>query len=167
MMGREQGKQQKLFYYNVSLEQRVPSTHVLRKISKAIDFEFIYKEVADRYGRNGNVSVAPPVIVKLMLLLVLYNVRSEREMMETLPVRLDWLWFLGFDIDDEIPDHSVLSKARTRWGVEAFKSLFERVVGQCVMEGLVDGKKLFTDASLIKADASENSVITLILHGSE
>lgn len=159
MMGREQGKQQKFFYYNVSLEQRVPETHILRKISKAIDFEFIYKEVADRYGRNGNVSVAPPVIVKLMLLLVLYNVRSEREMMETLPVRLDWLWFLGFDIDDEIPDHSVLSKARTRWGVEAFKSLFERVVGQCVMEGLVDGKKLFTDASLIKADASENSVI--------
>jgi transposase len=48
--------------------------------------------------------VAPPVILKLMLLLVLYNVRSERDLMATLPERLDWLWFLGWDLDSEIPD---------------------------------------------------------------
>ncbi len=74
-------------------------------------------------------------------------------------MRLDWLWFLGMDIDSEVPDHSVLSKARGRWGVEVFRGLFEQVVGQCVTEGLVAGKKLFTDASLIEANASENSVI--------
>ena len=77
-----------------------------------IDFDFIYGEVADKYGRNGNVSVPPPVILKLMLLLVFYNVRSERELMDTLPERLDWLWFLGYDLDADIPDHSILSKAR-------------------------------------------------------
>lgn len=159
MMGREKGRQPKLFYSDINIDERVSGKHILRRISKKIDFDFIYREVADRYGSNGNVSVAPPVILKLLLLLVLYNQRSERELMETLPVRLDWLWFLGFDLDDEIPNHSVLSKARARWGVEAFKSLFERVVGQCVLEGLVDGKKLFTDASLIEANASENSVI--------
>jgi hypothetical protein len=52
----------------------------------------------------------------MMLLLILYNVRSERELMVTIPERLDWLWFLGYDLDDEIPDNSVLSKARARWG---------------------------------------------------
>ena len=55
-----------------------------------------------------------------MLLLVLYNVRSERELMDTLPERLDWLWFLGLTIESPIPDHSILSKARTRWGQDAF-----------------------------------------------
>lgn len=75
----------------------------------------------DRYGINGNISVPPPVILKLMLLLILYNVRSERELMETLPERLDWLWFLRYDLDDEIPSHSILSKVRSRWGVEACK----------------------------------------------
>ena len=91
--------------------------------------------------------------------LVLYNVRSERELMQTIPERLDWLWFLGYDLEDEIPDHSVLSKARARWGVEAFKSFFERIVWQCIEAGLVDGDKLFVDASLIDADASNNSVV--------
>ncbi len=159
MMGRQKGRQPKLFYGNVNIAERVPAKHLLRKIEKALDFDFIYKEVGDSYGANGNVSVPPPVTLKLMLLLVLYNVRSERELMETLAFRLDWLWFLGLDIDDEIPNHSVLSKARARWGVEVFKGLFERIVGQCVKAGLVNGKKLFVDASLIDANASNNSVI--------
>jgi IS5 family transposase len=99
------------------------------------------------------------VILKLMLLLVFDNVRSERELLATLPERLDWLWFVGFDLDTPIPDHSVLSKARRLWGVPVFQRLFERVVGQCVAAGLVDGRKIFLDASLIDADASNASVV--------
>jgi hypothetical protein len=79
--------------------------------------------------------------------------------MATLPERLDWLWFLGLDLDSEIPDHSVLSKARKRWGVELFQSFFERIVGQCVEAGLVDGSKLFCDSSLVQANASCHSVV--------
>ncbi|MDA8156085.1 MAG: transposase, partial [Actinomycetota bacterium] len=67
-----------------------------------------------------------------MLLLILFNVRSERELMDTVPERLDWLWFLDYDLDSTIPDHSVLSKARRKWGSEIFKSFFERIVVQCV-----------------------------------
>jgi len=159
MMGYQAGFQPKLFYHQINLEQRVPHNHLLRKIQAQIDFDFIYAEVKDSYGHNGNVSVPPPVILKLMLLLVLYNVRSERELIDTIPFRLDWLWFLGYDLDSEVPDHSVLSKARSRWGVEVFKSFFERIVWQCVEARLVDGTKLFIDASLIDADASNNSVI--------
>jgi transposase len=96
----------------VQLETRVRKDHPLRKVNELIDFDFIYKEVEKAYGRNGNASVPPPVILKLMLLLILYNVRSERELMNTLPERLDWLLFLGLTIESPIPDHSVLSKAR-------------------------------------------------------
>lgn len=159
MMGRERSPQASLFYTGINLEKRVRSDHVLRKVARLVDFEFVYGEVKESYGYNGNVSVAPPLIVKLMLLLVLYNVRSERELMATLPERLDWLWFLGLDLDSEIPDHSVLSKARKRWGVELFRSFFERVVWQCVEARLVDGKKLFCDSSLVQADASCNSIV--------
>jgi transposase len=159
MMGYQSGFQPKLFYHRVNLEQRVPQNHILRKIEKKIDFGFIYAQVKDSYGDNGNVSVPPPVILKMMLLLILYNVRSERELINTIPLRIDWLWFLGYDLDDEIPNHSVLSKARARWGITAFKTFFERIVWQCVEAGLVDGNKLFIDASLIDADASNNSVV--------
>jgi transposase len=160
MMGYEPKENQgKLFYYGINLEERIRPDHPLRKMAGLIDFDFIYDEVKESYGIKGNVSVPPPVILKLMLLLVLYNVRSERELMATIAERLDWLWFLGYDLDDEIPNHSVLSKARARGGVEAFQRFFERIVGQCVEAGLVDGSKLFVDASLVDADASNNSVV--------
>ena len=81
--------QRKLFYMGVNLDKRIRKNHPLRKIRELIDFDFMYKEVEDKYGYNGNESVPPPIILKLMLLLVLYNVRSERELMETLEERLD------------------------------------------------------------------------------
>jgi hypothetical protein len=73
--------------------------------------------------------------------------------------RLDYLWFLGYGLDQEIPNHSVLSKARKRWGKDAFESFFVRTVLQCVRAGLVDGKKIHVDASLIQANASKDSVV--------
>ena len=94
-----------------------------------------------------------------MLLLVLFNVRSERELLQSLPLRLDWLWLLDFDIDTPVPNHRVLSKARTRWGVAVFESFFLRVVWPCVEAGLVDGNKIFVDASFVEADASMNSLV--------
>ncbi len=159
MMGHQPPPQPSLFHTGINLEKRIRANHVLRQVARMVDFDFAYEEVKDRYGYNGNVSVPPPMILKLMLLLVLYNVRSERELMATLPERLDWLWFLGLELDSEIPDHSVLSKARRRWGVKLFGSFFKRIVWQCVECGLVDGRKLFCDSSLIEADASCNSVL--------
>ena len=159
MMGYQSPPQRKAIYIGIDLDERVRKNHPLRRIKELIDFDFVYEEVKDKYGNNGNVSVPPPIILKLMLLLILYNVRSERELMETIPERLDWLWFLGYDIDSDIPNHSVLSKARKRWGVEVFKRFFERIVWQCVEGGLIDGRKIFMDSSLIEADASNNSVV--------
>ncbi len=159
MMGKQPPPQGKLFYANINIDKRVRANHPLRKVDDIIDFDFIYEEVKDSYGSNGNVSIPPSVILKLMLLLLFYNVRSERELMETLPERIDWLWFLGYDFDTEIPDHSVLSKARKRWGAPAFKGFFERIVLQCCEAGLVNGSKVFVDSSLIEADASNNSIV--------
>ena len=159
MMGRQSDTQQKLFYTCLNLEKRIRKDHILRKINSHIDFDFIYKHVEELYGSNGNVSVPPPVILKMMFLLIFYNVRSERELMQTIPERLDWLWFLGYDLDDDIPNHSVLSKARLRWGKKVFKYFFEHIVLQCADAGLIDGSKIFADASLVQADASNNSVV--------
>lgn len=158
MMGQHEG-QGELFSYQVNLERRVRADHPLRAIRAAIDFTFVRQEVAQFYGRNGNESVDPVVIMKLMFVLFFDNVRSERELMRMLPERLDYLWFLGFGLDEQIPDHSVLSKARARWGQAVFESLFVRTVQQCVAAGLVDGAKLHVDGSLVNAQASRDSVV--------
>ena len=157
-MGQQSG-QKEMFSYQVDLDRRIRADHPLRAIRREIDFSFVRLEVAHCYGYNGQVSVDPEVILKLMFLLFLDNVKSERELMRMLPERLDYLWFLGFGLDDDIPDHSVLSKARARWGQEIFESLFVRTVQQCVQAGLVDGTKLHLDGSLIEASASRDSVV--------
>jgi transposase len=115
-------------------------------------------EVRRFYGYNGNVSVGPVIVVKPLFLLFYDNVTSERELMRIIPERLDYLWFLGLGIDDEIPDHSVLSKARRRWGRDVFEKLFVQTVRDCVDAGLVDGSKIHVDGSLVDANASKDSV---------
>ncbi len=88
MMGRQPLPQSKLFVTGFTLEKRIRPNHPLRRIAEVVNFDFVYDEVVGKYGNKGNVSVPPPVILKLMLLLVFYNVRSERELMDTLPERL-------------------------------------------------------------------------------
>ena len=158
MMG-EQRSEPELFNYAVNLEKRVRANHPLRRVKAAVDFSFVRDEVAHCYGNKGNESVPPEVILKMMFLLFFDDIKSERELMEVIGERLDYLWFLDYGLDEKVPDHSVLSKARTRWGKDVFESLFVRTVGQCVEAGLVDGKKLHVDASLIEADAAKESVI--------
>lgn len=153
------GQQQSLFSYYFDLEKRIPAEDPIRQLRAILDLEFVLAEVARFYGRCGNKSVDPRVLVKLMLLLFYYQIPSERNLMALLSVRLDFLWFLGFDLETPIPDHSVLSKARARWGKEVFERVFQKVVEQCVEAGLVNGRLLHVDSTMIKAQASKNSVL--------
>jgi len=148
-----------LFSYQVNLDRRVRADNPLRAVLTRIDFAWVREEVAQCYGYNGNESVDPAVILKLLFLLFFDGIKSERELMRIVPERLDYLWFLGYSLDDEIPDHSVLSKARSRWGRDAFERFFVRTVGRCVALGLVDGRKIHIDSSLIDADASRESTV--------
>jgi transposase len=157
MMG-TQDYQPALFSYRINLDQRVRPDHPLRRVKEAVDFAFVRAEVAPLYGDNGNESVDPAVILKMLFLLFFDNLASERELMRTIPERLDYLWFLGYELDAVIPNHSVLSKARARWGPPAFEKFFVRTVSQCVAAGLVDGTKIHVDGSLNDAHASCDSV---------
>lgn len=158
MMGIHQ-KQGELWAKAVDLGRRIPADHLLRRLDKVLQLDFVRQEVAGLYGRRGNVSVDPVVLMRMMLLLFLDDVRSERELMRLLPLRIDYLWFLGYGLDDEVPDHSVLSKARRRWGAAVFERLFARVIEQCLAAGLVGAGKVHVDASLVRANASRNSVV--------
>lgn len=158
MMG-QQDQQKALFSYNIDLDRRVRTDNPLRRVATLIDFTFARQQVAHTYGDNGNVSVDPAVILKMMFLLFYDNVVSERQLMKIIAERLDYLWFLGYNLDEEIPDHSVLSKARARWGNEVFERLFIQTIGACAAAGLVEGKKIHMDGSLITANASCDSIV--------
>jgi len=158
MMGVKEN-QQPLFAYNINLEERVRKNHPLRKVKELVDFTFVRGCVGHLYGYNGNESVDPVIILKMMFLLFFDDVGSERELMNIISERLDYLWFLDYSLDEAIPNHSVLSKARKKWGKEVFEELFTRIVRQCVEEGLIAGNKIHMDGSLVDANASNDSVI--------
>jgi transposase len=160
MMGTQPShRQPALFSYHMDWEPRVGADHLLRQVAAVLDLSFVLSAVGQCYGRSGNVSVDPRVIIKMLLLLFLYDVPSERELMEQIRLRLDFLWFLGFDLDTDIPDHSVLSKARARWGTPVFEKLFVQTVRQCVEAGLVNGRLLHVDSTMVKANAHKDSVV--------
>src|SRR5438477_1632644 len=92
MMG-EQKSDPQLFNYAVNLEQHVRANHPLRAVKASIDFGFVREEVAHCYGKKGNESVPPEVIMKMMFLLFFDDIKSERELMEIIGERLDYLWF--------------------------------------------------------------------------
>jgi IS5 family transposase len=152
-------QEQPLFSYHINLERRVRPDHPLRRLQAALDLSFVLPAVRGCYGLSGHVSLDPRVIVKLMVLLFYYDLPSERELLAQLGERLDFLWFLGFDLETAIPDPSVLSKARARWGPDVFEQLFVRTVQQCVAAGLVDGRLLHMDSTIVKANAAKGSVV--------
>jgi len=158
MMGRQQQRECKLFYTSFCLDERIRPDNPLRKIRDVVDFSFVRPVVADRYDQRGNPSVDPIVLLKLMLILFLENIPSERELMRRLPERLDWLWFCQYDLDSDLPNHSVLSKTRRRWGVDLFRTFFQNILSQCVEAGLVAGEVVHIDSSLIQANASVDSL---------
>lgn len=160
MVGEEQKTDTKLYYTYINIHERIPIDHPLRKIKEKINFEFVRPLVAPLYGNTGRKSIDPIVLLKLMFLLFYENIPSERDLMARLPLRIDWLWFCGYDIDQKTPHHSVLSKARRRWGKEAFSKFFQCILQQCIDAGLVDGETVYVDSSMINANAGKDRLQT-------
>ena len=84
--------------------------------------------------------------------------RSERQLMQLSADRLSVRWYVGYNLDEPLPDHSSLTRIRERYGVELFQRFFEAIVDQCQQAGLVWGKELYVDATKVHANASLDSV---------
>jgi transposase len=145
-------------YYEMSLETQVPPDHRLRRLAKVLDFQFIREQTKDLYGHNGHESVDPVVVIKLLLLLYLDGLPSVRATMEHCSDRASYRWFLGYDWDEKIPDHSAISKNLKRFGPELLAELFQRTVAQCVAAGLVGGQLVHADSTLVRARAAKKSL---------
>lgn len=155
MMGRKTAQPE--LYVSFSLDDAVPRHHILRKIAACVDFEFVRSLTAAYYSWTGQPSVDPVVIFKLHLLGYLFNIRSERQLCEEAGLNLAWRWFLGYELSDPLPDHSVLTKARRRFGAAVYMQFFQRVVQICRERGLIQGRRLYVDSTLIDADAALGS----------
>ena len=145
-------------FYQVALEERVPEEHLPRRVAAAADFGFVRRLTARFCSHTGQPGVDPVVLFKMALIGWLYGVTSERRPADECRLNLAWMWFLGYDLDERPPDHSVLSKARSRFGVTTYRAFFAEIVRQCERAGLIRGDRLYVDSTLVEANASLDSL---------
>jgi len=155
MMGSRQVAQGALFY-EFSIDEHVPTDHLLRSIDRFVDLEDLRRHLAPFYSSSGRPSVDPELMVRMLIVGYAFGIRSERRLCEEVHLNLAYRWFCRLDLSDVVPDHSTFSKNRHGRFRESdlFRRLFEEVLARCIAEGLVGGESFGADASLIKADAS-------------
>jgi len=143
----------------VSIESLVPKDHLLRKIDRVIDFEFIRDKVKDLYcADNGRPAVDPVVLFKMLFIGYLHGVRSERQLVREIQVNVAYRWFIGFGLTDKIPDASTFSQNRRRRFTEnaIYQDIFDEIVLQAMRRKLISGRVLYTDSTHLKANANKH-----------
>ena len=121
--------------------------------------KFVRDLAAEFYSSFGRPSIDPVVFFRLQLIAFFEGIRSERQLMETVNLNLAYRWFIGYDLDEPVPDHSSLSKIRERYGLEVFQQFFEHIVELCIEAGLVWGEELYFDSTKVQANANINGMI--------
>src|SRR5215204_6293120 len=143
----------------VTLESLVPADHFYRHLDAKLDLGFVRDWVSDRYAERGRPSIDPVVFFKLQLIMFFEGIRSERRLIETASLHLAHRWYLGYGLDEPLPDHSSLTRIRQRLGLPIFQRFFEHIVELCQQAGLVWGQELFFDATKVRANADVDSLV--------
>jgi len=155
-----QGKkdyQEKLFA-QFQLSERIPKANFYRQLKEVLDLDFLYGLTKSYYGSSGQKSIDPVVFFKLCLVGYLENIISDRQLIQHSSMRLDILFFLGYDIDEELPWHSTISRTRQLYPETVFEEVFTKILGMCVGKGMVSGHTQAIDSAPVKANASMDSL---------
>ena len=112
----------------VSLEELVPQDHFYRHLEDTLDLSFVREWTRALYAGRGRPSIDPVVFFKLQLVMFFEGIRSERKLIETANLNLAHRWYLGYALDEDLPDHSSLTRIRQRLGVDIFQRFFEKIV---------------------------------------
>ena len=145
----------------IDLESFIAEDHFLRRVDRALEMSFVRDATAACYAAGlGRPSIDPEVFFRMLLVAYLYGIKSDRRLCEEVRYNLAYRWFCRLSLEDDVPDHSSLSRIRDRYGEEIFETVFRRIVELCKEKGLVAQEcRVMTDATLIAADASLNSLI--------
>jgi len=154
MMGTQAAPAQ--LFYDFSIDDHVPTDHLLRQIDRFLELSSVRRELAGDYSTIGRPSVDPELMIRMLIVGYCFAIRSERRLCEEVHLNLAYRWFCGLGLDGKVPDHSTFS--RNRHGrfrdSNILRHVFESVVQRCLAEGLVGGEGFAVDASLIQADAT-------------
>jgi transposase len=144
MMGRLDRGQRQLFYA-FNLEEVVPQDHLVRGIAEVPDLSWVHATLAPHYSNTGRPSIDPELMIRMLIAGYVFAIRSERQLVREVQVNLAYRWFCGLGLEDKVPDHSAISRARNERfrDIGIFREVFERIVTRCLQAGLVGGNGFF------------------------
>lgn len=158
MQSKRERRQDELFIAS-SLSALIPDDHILKRVDRILDLSWIHDAVRGCYCQNnGRPSIDPEAALRLMLAGFFYRITGDRELMREAQVNIAIRWFMGYRLDEALPDHSSLTTIRQRWGDSLYRDVFDRTVKQCMAAGLVNAQTVHIDATLICADLSWESL---------
>lgn len=149
-------------HHNLCLDDLVPAGDLYRKIDEMIDFSFIYEFTKESYSHTGQPSLDPVVFFKLELVGFLEGIHEDRALERRIKDSLAIRWFLGYDLDETLPVHSTISRTRKdRITKVIYQAVFDHILGVCIRHQLVKGHHQSIDSTLLKANASLESLEVL------
>ena len=163
-----QGKkiyQEKLFN-SFLLSDRVPKDNFYYRLKESLDLHFLYSLTSEFYGKSGQKSIDPVVFFKICLVGYLENIPSDRKLISHSSMRLDILYFLDYDIEEELPWHSTISRTRQLFPEKVFEEVFNKVLHMCISNKMVSGHTQAIDSAPVKANASMESLELKVLQES-
>ena len=143
------------------MDDLVPQDHLLRIIDKAINWNFIYELVEDKYSQDfGRPSLDPVQLIKIPLIQYLYGIKSMRQTIKDIEVNVAYRWFIGLDMTDKVPHFSTYGKNYTRRfeDTDLFEQIFSHILEECYKFKLVDPTEIFVDATHVKAHANNKKM---------
>ena len=146
-------------YEIVNLEEMIPQNHFLRVIEKYFDWNFIYEEVEKQYSKFGRPSIDPVVLFKIHILKFLFHEDSLRRTYETLKYNNLYRWFIGYNLNEEVPDHSTYSQNYKRkfckLEKDILQTVFDKVIDLLVEHNCLDMTAVYIDSTNTKAYANK------------
>lgn len=146
-----------------SLDMLVPNDHLVRKIDKAMNFDFIYDEVEHLYSAFGAPSIDPVVLIKIVLIQYLFGIPSMRQTIRELEVNIAYRWFIGYSIGEKVPHFSTFSKNYERRfkDTNLFSSIFIKILEQAEKYNFIKPEQIYIDSTHIKASANKKKHIKI------
>lgn len=141
----------------IDIEALVPKDHLLRKIEKVMDYDWLYERLDPYYCHtNGRPGTDPVVLIKMVLIQHLYGIPSLRQTYREINVNVAYRWFLGYSLLDKIPHFATVSYTFCkRFPPELATEIFEHILNKAINHRMVDPGTIFIDGTHIKASANK------------
>jgi len=164
-MGRREDRQSPMWVAGPNLA-RSPGHRFYEKLNELLaeaTFDQRAEQICARYfeadDKPGRPSIPPGVYFRMLFVGYFEGIESERGLEWRCADSLSLRTFLGVQVTERVPDHSSLSRMRTRLDGEVYDQVFRLVLGIVESKGLLRGKVAGVDSTYLRADASMKSIV--------